>query len=236
MPSTFGQFCPVALASEILMQKWMLLIIREMNAGSTRFNDIRRGVPRISATLLKQRLDQLERAGVIYRRPAPDGQVDEYVLTVAGEELKAVLQAIGVWGQRWARDIDPDDLDPGWLVWSMHRRLNLPDLPAGRTVIEIAFTDTPADQRFFWLVCDRQRAEVCVKPTGFEVDLRVITPVQVLAEVWRGIRNLKPELSSGRIRLEGDDKLKRKFPDFLLLSGFAGTKSERRPLQPNQAS
>ncbi len=227
MPSTFGQFCPVALASEILTQKWMLLIIREMNAGSTRFNDIRRGVPRISATLLKQRLDLLERADIICRQPVPDGQVDEYVLTEAGEELKTVLQAIGVWGQRWARDIDPDDLDPGWLVWSMHRRLNLPDLPSGRTIVEIAFTDAPADQRFFWLVCDQQRAEVCVKPTGFDVDLRVITPVRVLAEVWRGIRILRSELSSGHIRLEGDASLKRKFPEFLLLSGFAGTKSQR---------
>ncbi len=227
MPSVFGQFCPVALASEVLMQKWMLLILREMNAGSTRFNDIRRGVPRISATLLKQRLDQLELAEIVFRRPVAEGGVDEYVLTTAGRELKTVLGAIGEWGQRWARDIDPNDLDPGWLVWSMHRRLNLSELPAGRTVLEIAFTDAEKDQRFFWLVCDRESAEVCVKPTGFAIDLRVITSVRALAEVWRGIRNLKPELASGNIRLEGSKGLKRTFPDLLLLSGFAGTQRQR---------
>ena len=227
MPSVFGQFCPVALASEVLMQKWMLLILREMNAGSTRFNDIRRGVPRISATLLKQRLDQLELADIVFRRPVAEGGVDEYVLTTAGRELKAVLGSIGEWGQRWARDIDPDDLDPGWLVWSMHRRLNLSELPAGRTVLEIAFTDAQKDQRFFWLVCDQERAEVCVKPTGYDVDLRVITSVRTLAEVWRGIRVLKPELASGNIRLEGSSDLKRTFPDLLLLSGFAGTQRQR---------
>src|SRR5687767_13359622 len=109
----FGQFCPVALASEVLTQRWMLLIVRELLAGSTRFSDIKRGTPRISATLLSQRLDALEQAGVLQRT---DGK---YSLTEAGRDLEPVVIAVGTWGQRWARDMEPDDLDPGWLVWNM---------------------------------------------------------------------------------------------------------------------
>lgn len=219
--SAFGQFCPIALASEVLTQKWMLLIVRELHAGSKRFNDIRRGVPRISGTLLKQRLDQLELAGALTKKPLESGAGDEYLLTEAGKELKTVLMVIGEWGQRWARDITPEDLDPGWLVWAMHRRIDTTKMPAGRTVLEIEFSDAPKVQRFFWLVCEKESVEVCVKPPGFESDLRVKTNVRTLAEVWRGIRDIKPELASGRIKLSGADDLKKKFPDWLLYSVFA---------------
>ncbi|MCP5382168.1 MAG: helix-turn-helix transcriptional regulator [Kordiimonadaceae bacterium] len=224
--STFGQFCPIALASEILTQKWMLLIVRELNAGSKRFNDIRRGVPRISATLLKQRLDQLELAGALIKKPMNNGSGDEYLLTEAGRELKTVLGAIGEWGQRWARDISPEDLDPGWLVWAMHRRIDTSQMPEGRTVLEIEFTDAPKSQRFFWLVCQKDNVDVCIKPPGYDTDLSVKTDVLTLAEVWRGIRELKTELSSDRIRLVGENDLKKLFPDWLQLSIFAKIKKK----------
>lgn len=227
MKSEFGQFCPIALASEVLTQKWMLLIVRELNAGSTRFNDIRRGVPRISATLLKQRLDQLEQAGAIARKPIETSNADEYLLTQAGRELKNVLGSIGEWGQRWARDIKKDDLDPGWLVWVMHRRLDTSAMPEGRTVLEIEFSDAPKNHRLFWLLCVDGNVDVCVKPTGFDVDLRVITRVQTLAEVWRGLRPIRPEIANGRIQLEGKTALKRSFPKWLLFSIFAKTKRKR---------
>lgn len=227
MKSEFGQFCPIALASEVLTQKWMLLIVRELNAGSTRFNDIRRGVPRISATLLKQRLDQLEEAGAIIRKPIKKSNADEYILTEAGQELKTVLGSIGEWGQRWARDIEKDDLDPGWLVWAMHRRLNTLAMPTGRTVLEIDFTDAPRNHHLFWLVCENSKVDVCIKPTGFEIDLRISTRVQTLAEVWRGLRPIRPEIASGRLQLEGQTVLKREFPKWLLYSVFAKTKRAR---------
>ena len=227
MKSEFGQFCPIALASEVLTQKWMLLIVRELNAGSTRFNDIRRGVPRISATLLKQRLDQLEQAGAIVRKPIKKANADEYLLTEAGRELKDVLGSIGEWGQRWARDIEKDDLDPGWLVWAMHRRLDTVAMPKGRTVLEIEFSDASKNHRLFWLVCVDGNVDVCVKSTGFNVDLRVTTRVQTLAEVWRGIRPIQTEIARGRIILEGNTALKRAFPKWLLFSVFAKTKRKR---------
>jgi len=218
--SEFGQFCPIALASEVLTQKWMLLIVRELNAGATRFNEIRRGVPRISSTLLKQRLDQLELAGILQKSPRKKGPGDDYLLTEAGKELKAVLGSVGEWGQRWARDISPDDLDPGWLVWSMHRRLATSKMPGSRTVLEFEFMDAPEKQRSFWLVCG-DNVEVCVKHPGFDTDLRIQTKVITMAEVWRGIRPIQPELKSGRIKLVGKSNLKRDFPGWLLLSMFA---------------
>lgn len=220
----YRQFCPLALASETLTQRWMLLIVRELCAGATRFSDIRRGVPGIRPTLLKQRLDTLQRAGII-ERPHPRGHhKPAYVLTAAGEELRPVLAGIAGWGQRWARDIRDEDLDPGWLVWTMHRRLNTATMPPGRTVIQICFIDAPAHQRAFWLVCADGEVEVCLKPPGFDVDLTVTTRVRVLAEVWRGIRPLHSEIRAGHIRLEGLTRLRRAFPSWLLLSAYASIK------------
>jgi DNA-binding HxlR family transcriptional regulator len=217
----YGQFCPVALASELLAQRWVPLIIRELCAGATRFNEIRRGIPRIRPSLLKQRLGELERAGVVRHVPDANRSAYSYRLTEAGEELRAVVGAIGQWGQRWARDIRDDDLDPGWLVWAMHRRLDTEAMPPGRTVIALRFSDAPAVQRHFWLVCERKQVDVCLKPPGFDSDLTVTTSVRVMAEVWRGLRPLSAELRCGRMRLEGATSLKRAFPRWLLLSIFA---------------
>jgi DNA-binding HxlR family transcriptional regulator len=221
MPQGFGQFCPIALASEVLTQRWTLLILRELMAGSTRFNQIRRGVPRISATLLKSRLDALERANIVVKQRAKRHDAFDYRLTGAGMELAPILTGIGEWGQRWARDIGPDDLDPGWLVWSMHRGMNTAAMPPDRTVIQIEFTDAPREHRYFWLVHEDGTVEVCLKRPGFDVHLTVRTTVRVMAEVWRGIRPLKRELAAGSVALEGPAKLRRAFPSWLLLSRYA---------------
>lgn len=227
MESEYGQFCPVALASEVLTPKWTLLIVRELSAGSTRFSDIHRGVPRISATLLKQRLSDLEFAGVVARAPAIHGVAERYVLTEAGQELRTVLSKVGEWGQRWARDIRPEDLDPGWLVWNIHRRLNTSSMPGGRTTIEIFFSDAPKNHRKFWLVHEKGNVEVCLKPPGFDVDVEVCTKVRILAEIWRGIRNINDEITNGRVELHGDAGLCRALPEWLLLSVYAPIKRAR---------
>jgi len=227
MHQGFGQFCPVALASEVLTQRWSLLILRELFAGSSRFNDIRRGVPRISATLLKSRLETLERAEIVERRRQDGQDAHEYFLTEAGRELKPVITQIGEWGQRWARDIRPADLDPGWLVWNMHRRLDTAAMPRGRTLIRIEFTDAPASHRLFWLLVEDGKAEVCLKPPGFPVDVAVRARVRIMAEVWRGIRSLREELRGGTIELEGKTALRRAFPRWLLLSVYAPIKRRR---------
>jgi DNA-binding HxlR family transcriptional regulator len=223
----YRQFCPLALASETLTQRWMLLILRELCAGARRFSDIHRGVPGIRPSLLKRRLDTLEHAGIV-ERPAP-GSVHSkpaYALTAAGEELRPVLAGIAGWGQRWARDFRDDDLDPGWLVWTMHRRLNTAVMPRGRTVIQFCFSDAPAHQRSFWFVCAEGNVEVCLKPPRFDVDLLVTSRVRALAEVWRGIRPLDAELRTGRIRVEGPTNLRRAFPGWLLLSPYASIRRQ----------
>lgn len=227
MQRGFGQFCPVALASEVLSQRWTLLILRELMAGATRFNDIRRGVPRISASLLKERLDALQAAEIVETHASSSRVGQEYCLTVAGEELRPVLASIGVWGQRWARDIRPEDLDPGWLVWNMHRRLNTSEMPPGRTVLQIEFSDAPRNHRYFWIVNTDGDVEVCLKNPGYAVDLSVRTSVRVLAEVWRGIRPIRPAIADGSIRLMGKRMLCRAFPKWLLLSVYAPVKRRR---------
>lgn len=227
MRQEYGQFCPVALASEVLAERWTLLIIRELLAGSRRFNDIRRGVPRLSGTLLKQRLQTLEHAGVVERQRSARSQGSDYCLTQAGLALKPVVSSIGEWGQRWARDIRPEDLDPGWLVWGIHRRLNTQAMPPGRTVIEIEFLDAPANQRRFWLVHCDGKVDVCLKDPGYDTAVRVTTRVRTLAEVWRGIRSVKDELRAGTIHLEGSSIHCRAFPQWLLLSAYASIKRGR---------
>jgi DNA-binding HxlR family transcriptional regulator len=217
----YRQFCPVALASETLTQRWMLLILRELCAGATRFSDIRRGVPGITATLLKRRLDTLERAGIVERRVVAEREKPAYLLTAAGQELRPVLASIGTWGQRWARDIREEDLDPGWLVWTLHRRLDTSAMPSGRTVIAIVFRDAPVHERRFWLVCTDGDVEVCLQEPGFDEDLTVDTTVRVLAEVWRGLRPIGPEIRAGRLALVGPSALRRAFSRWLLLSVYA---------------
>ncbi len=223
----FGQFCPIALASEVLTQRWMLLIIHQLMDGSTRFNDIRRGVPKISATLLKQRLEALEYAEIVEKSPIGDSGNFEYFLTPAGKELKEILLGIGTWGQRWARDIEDQDLDPGWLVWNMHRRLDTDNMPTGRTVIHLEFTDAKRRERFFWLLVNDGNVDVCLKYPGFSADLKVTSSVRVMAEVWRGIRPLRDEIAKGSVVLEGSSTLRKGFPKWLLLSSVAHVKSMR---------
>ena len=227
MNQGYGQFCPIALASEVLTQRWMLLIIHQLAQGASRFNDIRRGVPKISATLLKQRLETLVAADVVATKPVASSGNIEYFLTEAGQELEGVLRGIATWGQRWARDISPQDLDPGWLMWNMHRRLNLDTMPEGLTVIHFIFTDTSPRDRFFWLVVNEGIVDVCLKYPGYAADVTITTSIRAMAEIWRGIRPITTEIKNGNLKLEGKQGLKRAFPGWLLLSPVAHVKSAR---------
>src|SRR5688572_22260418 len=136
MAPTYGQFWPVAMASEVLTERWTPLVIRELLCGSTRFNDLRRGVPLMSPSLLSKRLKTLERVGVVERSQSPDSQAVEYTLTQAGEELRPIVEAMGIWGQRWARgDVQARHMDASLLMWDIHRRLVIDALPQKRVVV-----------------------------------------------------------------------------------------------------
>ena len=209
----YGQFCPVAKTSELLCERWVPLIVRELMAGSSRFSEIQRGVPLISPALLSKRLRQLESAGVIARAGAEQGA--GYVLTEAGWELYPIIEAMGVWGQRWARSrYTVDELDPGLLMWDMRRMLQPANLAPERTVIEIRFHRAPAGKAAYWLVVD-DTIDLCLVDPGYPVDLWVKADLRSLTEVWMGDRTMRDAIDAGSITLTGPRTLVRRFPDWL---------------------
>ena len=221
MARGYGQYCPLSLALEVLGERWSLLVVSRLIDGCQRFNEIHRGVPRMSASLLSQRLAQLEHAGIVERQPAPEGRGHIYLPTEAGWDLAPIIMDLAVWGQHWSRDMTTEDLDPGFLVWSMHTRLNTEAMPPGRTVMEFEFTGAPKDCRRFWLVNTDGVVEMCLKHPGYEVTLKVMSDLRRFIEAWRGLRDLRQEIVGGHIRLEGPSEAKRAFPDWLLLSMLA---------------
>lgn len=228
MTQGYGQHCPFSLAVELLCQRWTLLVVSRLFYGCSRFNEIHRGVPRMSPTLLSKRLGQLERAGLIEARVGPGGRGKEYLLTQAGRDLEPIIGALAVWGQQWARDMVDDDLDPAYLVWGMHLRMDAGAMPAGRTVLEFSFSGAPADCERFWLVHEDGEVEMCLKDPELDVDLLVTSDLRLFVEAWRGFRDLRREIRAGRIRLHGPRELKEQFPRWLQLHALAPFE-RRRP-------
>lgn len=219
----YGQFCPIAKASEVLGERWTHLVIRELSAGSQAFNDLRKGLPLMSPTLLSARLKSLEAAGVIDRTEA-DGKV-RYTLTEAGLELKPILLAMGTWGHRWARSkLDREDLDPSLLMWDIHRTMNAGYFGAGRTVLLFEFTDYVAKFRRWWLVIEDGEVDVCMKDPGQEIDLQVTTTVRDLTAVWMGDMGLGQAVRNKLIMVSGPAKLKRDISVWLGTNYFANVK------------
>ena len=227
----YGQFCPVAKAAEIFAERWTPLVLRELVCGSRRFSDLHRGLPLMSRTLLAQRLRQLESAGIIRSAAKASGRGQEYFLTPAGEELRPVIEGLGEWGQRWARSqINPGDLDPGLLMWDIHRRLNVERLPAHRVVVLFDFRGVPKawrNLRSFWLILQRPDVDLCIKDPGFEVDLVVDADLAALTKVWMGDMRFVDAMRAGLVSLAGPTVLVRAFPGWLALSGFAGVERPR---------
>jgi DNA-binding HxlR family transcriptional regulator len=227
--SGYGQFCPVAKASEVLAKRWTPLVIRELLCGSHRFNELQRGVPLMSRSLLAKRLRDLELAGVIERRPSGDGRGSEYHLTEAGEELRPIIMGIGAWGQRWARsDLSRADLDPRLLMWDMQRNIDTDALPPYRVVVRFRFTDaSPGLPRVTWLILDGDQVDVCYKDPGFEVDLVVAGRLRALIAVWMGDTSMSAVMRAGELQIEGTRRLADAFPTWLRRSIFAGVERPR---------
>ncbi|MCI3949907.1 MAG: transcriptional regulator, HxlR family [Acidimicrobiales bacterium] len=216
----YGRFCPVSLASDVLADRWTLLVVRELVLGNTRFNDIARGLPGISRSLLVQRLRHLERKGVIELWPSPTGKGNEYHLTPAGKDLEDVVVAVGRWAVAWLlEDEDPHEVEPVQLTWWMHRRMDEEQLPAGRVVIQFDFT--APERKAVWIVVDRGEASVCVHHPGFEPDLVVTTTTPALAEVFQGFATWSAAVADGAIRVDGPPRLVRSLPRWFLWSPFA---------------
>jgi DNA-binding HxlR family transcriptional regulator len=221
----YGQFCPVAVASEVVAERWTPLVLRELMAGARRFNDVRRGLPLISRTLLAQRLRQLEDAGVIVSTPLGGRRGRDYRLTPAGEQLRVVIDGLGEWGQRWAAgQFDAENLDTGLLMWNVRRGIAVDRLPAARVVVRVDFTRLPPrarGARTWWIVLARPDVDLCLRDPGFEVDLVVRAELPAMARVWMGKLEFAAAVRAGSIRMEGDRRWARDFPGWLLLSPYA---------------
>ena len=218
----YKQFCPVAMAAEMLCTRWTMVLLRELIAGSTRFNDLRRGVPKMSPTLLSQRLKELEAAGVITRKAMKSQKgVFEYHLTEAGQDLRQVVEVIGFWGQKWVdAQLSLRNLDPSLLMWDMRRNLNPKPLPDRRTVIQFLYPDLPASKRHWWLVVEAGGGvDLCWSDPGFDVDLYVSSDLRTMTAIWMGLTTVQKE--GDKIALTGDRNIARTMQTWLDLSPFA---------------
>jgi DNA-binding HxlR family transcriptional regulator len=225
--SGYGQFCPVAMAAEVLCTRWTPLLVREMLAGSSRFNDLRRGVPRMSPALLSKRLGELEEAGIVERFKGRG--VEEYRLTAAGLGLRGVVEGLGFWGQRWVEpELSLKNLDPSLLMWDMRRNLDTTPLPPRRCTIQFLYRELAESRQNWWLVIEPTRdgaeprgADLCYTDPGFEVDLYVESSLRAMTSIWMGFSTVAEESRAGRVQMTGSVALRESMQRWLGLSPFA---------------
>ncbi|MGH9087098.1 MAG: winged helix-turn-helix transcriptional regulator [Acidimicrobiales bacterium] len=209
----YGQFCPVSKAAEVICQRWTPLILRELLVGSTRFNEIRRGVPGCSPALLSKRLKDLERAGVVER--GASARSATYRLSVAGRELLPVILGLGEWGHRWVRtDYRTEELDPGLLLWDVRRNLDPSGLGVQPVTIQFVFPSLPAKKRFYWMVVDGHDVDLCLTDPGRVVDVTVEADLRTVTQVWMGDARFADALADGSITLRGPSRLTRRIPSW----------------------
>ena len=227
----YMQFCTVARGAEVLGELWTPLVVRELLCGSRRFNELHRGVPRMSATLLTQRLRKLEQMGVIERRPAKGGW--EYHLTAAGEELRPIVVGLGHWGARWiGTRLKRDQLDAGFLMWDIRRFAPMDNFPPGRrVVIHFRFTDAARGERQWWLVVENRTADLCRDDPGHELDVVVESTVRALTDVWTGESAPETEIRDGRLAVQGAGRNGQALWKWIGRSLFAQTRVEARSRQ-----
>jgi DNA-binding HxlR family transcriptional regulator len=220
---SYGQFCPVAKAAEILGDPWAILIVREMLLGGDRFSRLQRGMPRISPTVLTTRLKELEANGVIAKRQVSGKRGHEYRLTPAGRELSGLIEAYAVWGMRWARDeMDQDDLDITCLMFDMQRGIDTSAFPDGETVLQFTCPDLDQFSRW-WLVCADSAIDLCYEDPGKDVDCYITAPSKMLIQAWMGDVPLRSVTESDQFRIVGDARLRRSFTKWFARSSVAGT-------------
>src|SRR5262245_52195962 len=182
----YGQYCPIAKSLELLAERWTLLIVRELLMGSRHFNELRRGVPLISPSVISQRLKKLAECKLIVRESAPDGRSHQYRLTDAGEELRPLIMHLGTWGQRWYRSrMTAGDLDASFLMWDIRRNIRADKLPA-RTVISFEFPDAKKGMKHWWLVVDQGQVDLCLEDPGYEVDVWLVSSLRLMTQIWMG--------------------------------------------------
>lgn len=218
-------FCPMLMACKVLEPRWTMVILTEMWCGSTRFNDIRRGVPGISPTLLSKRLKELEAHGLVERIENRAAGTVDYLRTEAARDLEPILDALGKWAYRHT---DAEDqlcwLDPKFFMWNVRRAIDTDALPARRVVLKFSYPDLEEAPRDFWVVArPGGHTDVCFINPGFDVDLYITSELRALVAVYFGRARLGDELRAGRITLVGSVALERSITDWFVLSSYART-------------
>ena len=224
MERSYNQFCPVAMAAEVLCSRWTVVLLRELLAGSTRFNDLRRGLPRMSPALLSQRLKELEETGIVERRPVADESgIHEYALTDAGRELQPFVESFGKWGQRWIPSkLSLEQLDAELLMWDMRRGLRFDPPPSRRLVIQFQYPDAPKRERSWWLILEPDHpVDLCNVDPGHDVDLYVTSPLRTMTAIWMGIETVRDARANDSLMLTGDRDLIDTMERWLGLSPYA---------------
>ncbi len=222
----YGQFCPIAKASEVLGERWTNLVIRELGAGSETFNDLRKGLPLMSPSLLSTRLKSLEKGGILDRKEK-DGSV-RYTLTKAGDELTHIIWQLGTWGHRWVRsDLSHDDLDPGLLVWDIHRNLDADFFKGEHNVIKFEFTDYVSKLRNWWLVIKEGDVDVCMKDPGYDVDLIIASDLKTMTAIWMGDTTIMKAMREKTVMIDGSSHLKKNISIWLGTNYYADVKKAK---------
>jgi len=224
---SYRQFCPVAMAAEVLCTRWTVILLRELVAGSTRFNELRRGVPRMSPALLSRRLKDLEAAGIVAREASrTESGAFEYRLTASGRELGPIVEAFGTWGQRRIQaDLSLQHLDVQLLMWDMRRNLDPTPMPRGRNVVQFVYPELAATQRSWWLIVDpKDGVDLCSIDPGFDVDLYVSVDLRTMTAIWMGLDTVRAAVANKRMMLTGNRSISSAMQTWLGLSPFAKEK------------
>jgi DNA-binding HxlR family transcriptional regulator len=218
----YGQFCPIAKATEIIGEKWTVLIIREALMGSTRYSEFQRGLSLISPTMLAKRLDSLVTHGLLVKKRVPGQRGYEYFPTTSCKELLPIVRSLGEWGMRWARsNLTETDYDVELLMLYLQRSIAPENLPGNENVIRFKFTDIE-DLSEWWLVVTGDQIDICVKDPGKEVDVYFTSTVKTLADIWMGDTTYRRALADGTLKIVGNSALTRNITAWMNLSLFAG--------------
>ena len=236
----YGQYCPVAHAVEILGDRWTLLIVRDLMLGVHHFNDLERGLPGISRTILSKRLKQLQARGIIEKKtPGTGRQSTAYYLTEAGKDLEQVILALLAWGTKWAfDDPSPEELNPVLLMWWLHRNVNKEQLPEERVIAQFDFYGVNCygeEQMTFWLILSREDVTLCITDPGFEVNLIITAELATFYKLWAGRIKYPDALASQKVHVEGVPSLTRAFPRWFAWNDYAAVVNSQLVAQPATA-
>lgn len=227
----YGQFCPVAKATDIIGERWTLLILRELVLGTHRFSDFQRALSRISPSLLTKRLNCLEEAGIIVTKKQQGRRGKQYFLTPAGKQLAPVIEHLAIWGMRWARgQLTNKELDVEFLMWEIQRRLNTNALPAGETVLCFIF-DELTQFKSWWIVVEDSNVDLCTRNPGKDVDLYISSTVRTMVEIWEGDLDLNAALQKQQVKTNGKRQLASTMAEWFGICLYAGIKPGDPALQ-----